>query len=63
MLKKTELPIVIVECGYMSNYDESALLIDKNYQEKMAWAIHLGLVTYLKQYTSKTSKTTSTEIK
>ena len=60
MLKKTELPIVIVECGYMSNYDESALLIDKNYQEKMAWAIHLGLVTYLKQYTSNT---TSTEIK
>lgn len=47
MLKKVECPIVIVECGYLSNPDEAALLIDENYQERMAFAIHIGLLSYL----------------
>jgi len=49
MLLKTECPIVIVECGYLSNYKESALLIEYSYQEKLAWAIWLGLITYINQ--------------
>lgn len=47
LLKKTECPFVIVECGYLSNYKESALLIEDAYQEKLAWAIHLGLMIYI----------------
>ncbi len=47
LLKKTECPFVIVECGYLSNYKESALLVDEAYQEKLAWTIHLGLMTYI----------------
>jgi N-acetylmuramoyl-L-alanine amidase len=47
MLQKAECPLVIVECGYMSNIRESALLIDENYQEKMAYAIHLAIMRYL----------------
>ncbi|MDF2609934.1 MAG: putative rane protein [Lachnospiraceae bacterium] len=47
MLKKTEIPIVIVECGFLSNYQEADLLIDEAYQEKLAWSIHLGMMTYI----------------
>lgn len=53
MLKKTECPIVIVECGYLSNNSEAALLIDGKYQEKMAWAIHLGLLSYINSLADK----------
>lgn len=47
MLKKVECPIVIMECGYLSNKEEAALLIDEAYQERLAWAIHLGLMRYI----------------
>ncbi|HEX3077672.1 MAG TPA: N-acetylmuramoyl-L-alanine amidase [Lachnospiraceae bacterium] len=47
MLKKTQCPLVIVECGFLSNWTEAKLLCDENYQEKMAWAIHLGIMSYL----------------
>jgi N-acetylmuramoyl-L-alanine amidase len=47
MLTKTECPLVIVECGYMSNIREAALLVNEEYQEKMAYAIHLGILRYI----------------
>ena len=47
LLKKTTPPICIVECGFLSNWEESKLLQDVNYQEKLAWAIHLGVLRYL----------------
>lgn len=47
MLKKTECPLVIVECGYMSNEKEAELLLDEEYQEKMAWGIHLAILQYI----------------
>jgi N-acetylmuramoyl-L-alanine amidase len=47
MLKHTKCPLVIVECGYLSNLTEAVLLQDDEYQEKMAWAIHLGIMKYL----------------
>ncbi|TAH67731.1 MAG: N-acetylmuramoyl-L-alanine amidase [Anaerolineaceae bacterium] len=47
MLKHTTCPLVIVECGYLSNYSEAELLLDEEYQEKMAWAIHLGIIKHL----------------
>lgn len=47
MLKHTTCPLVIVECGYLSNYTEAELLKNEDYQEKMAWAIHLGIIRYL----------------
>lgn len=47
MLTKTACPLVIVECGYMSNIRESALLVDEAYQEKMAYAIHLAIMRYI----------------
>ena len=47
LLKKTATPIVIVECGFLSNSEEAAKLCDPLYQEKVAWAIHLGILQYL----------------
>lgn len=47
LLKKTKVPIVIVECGFLSNYAEAEKLCDENYQKRVAWAIHLGILQYL----------------
>ena len=47
LLKMTETPIIIVECGFLSNYKEAELLSTPEYQEKVAWAIHLGIIKYL----------------
>ncbi len=47
LLKKTSSPIVIVECGFLSNYEEAQKLSSEVYQEKTAWAIHLAILSYL----------------
>ena len=47
LLKKTSHPIVIVECGFLSNNEEAEKLVSDLYQEKLAWAIHLGILQYL----------------
>lgn len=47
LLKKTAQPIVIVECGFMSNREEAEELSTPLYQEKMAWNIHMGIMKYL----------------
>lgn len=49
LLKKTPYPIVIVECGFLSNWQEAEALITGDYQEKVAWAIHMGVMEYLNQ--------------
>ena len=48
LLKNTHFPIVIVECGFLSNQRAAELLCEEEYQEKAAWAIHLGIIQYLK---------------
>lgn len=47
LLKKTSSPIVIVECGFLSNYEEAQKLSQAHYQERTAWAIHLAVLEYL----------------
>lgn len=47
LLKKTTVPLIIVECGFLSNEMEAKLLSTDAYQEKVAWAIHLGILRYL----------------
>ncbi len=47
LLKKTSVPIVIAECGFMSNPEELALLKDEDYQTKVAWALYMGIMEYL----------------
>ncbi len=50
LLKQSSCPLVIVECGFLSNWAEAKLLCNDAYQEKMAWAIHLGILEYINQY-------------
>jgi N-acetylmuramoyl-L-alanine amidase len=47
VLVQTNGPAVLVECGFMSNYDEAALLMDPWYQTKLARAIADGILEYL----------------
>ena len=47
LLKQASTPIVIVECGFLSNEKESKKLVDDTYQQKLAWAIHIGILQYL----------------
>ena len=49
LLKKTPTPTVIVECGFLSNPSEAALLTSAEYQAKMVNAISLGILTYLQE--------------
>lgn len=47
MLKKTEVPTIIVECGFLSNPGEAEKLTSEEYQEEMAQAICSGIMTWL----------------
>lgn len=47
LLKKTAVPIVIVECGFLSNWEEAKKLQDDTYQNKIAWAVAMGILSYL----------------
>lgn len=47
LLKKTQIPTVIVECGFLSNSREAALLSEEEYQDKVAWAIHMGIMQFI----------------
>ena len=47
LLKNVSAPLVIVECGFLSNSAESKKLVDDTYQQKLAWAIHMGILQYL----------------
>ena len=47
ILKCTDIPIVLCECGYLSNATDEALLVTDNYQEKVAYCIYKGVVSFL----------------
>lgn len=49
LLKKTDAPLVIVECGFLSNSEEADLLSTAGYQDKVAKAVCLGIMEYLEQ--------------
>lgn len=46
ILKNSELPAAIVECGFLSNEAEEAKLNDADYQNQVAWSIYLGILDY-----------------
>ena len=58
LLTRTPTPTVIVECGFLSNPSEADLLAQETYQEKVAHAIFLGILSY---YESTTSNQTLSE--
>ncbi len=46
VLKEIKIPSVIVECGFLSNGVEHDKLMSSEYQEKLAWAIYMGILDY-----------------
>lgn len=46
LLTRTPSPTVIVECGFLSNPSEADLLISEEYQERIAEAIFIGILSY-----------------
>lgn len=46
ILNETGYPAIIVECGYLTNAEEEALLITDDYQTKVAYAIVCGVVKF-----------------
>lgn len=46
VLKATDIPAVIVECGFLTNPEEEKKLNEDAYQDKIAWSIYLGIVKY-----------------
>lgn len=49
VLKQIKIPSVIVECGFLSNSVEHNKLISSEYQEKLAWAIYMGILDYFNE--------------
>lgn len=46
IMKNVEIPITIVECGFLSNPEDEARLKTDEYQEKLAWGIYNGIMEY-----------------
>lgn len=49
LLNRTTVPIVIVECGFLSNAEEAAKLITEQYQQELSSAIVVGIEKYLEE--------------
>lgn len=47
LLRHTEIPTVIVECGFLSNWEEAQKLITEEYQQELAQAICDGILQYI----------------
>ena len=47
LLKRSSGPLVIVECGFLTNPEEAQKLQTKEYQQKVAGAVTEGIRTYL----------------
>jgi len=48
ILKKANVPAVIVECGFLSNEMEKQNLTSDEYQSRLAWGIYLGILDFYK---------------
>ena len=46
IIKHVEIPISIVECGFLSNPEEEKQLLDDDYQNRLAWGIYNGIIDY-----------------
>ncbi len=52
ILKSTNIPSAIVECGFLSNPEENKLLTQSEYQDKVAWSIYVGTINYFNNASS-----------
>ena len=50
VLNVSPCPAVLVECGFLSNEEDEALLIKDEYREKLSYAIFRGCVKYFSRF-------------
>ena len=53
IVKHVEIPTTIVECGFLSNPTEEKLLLEDEYQNKLAWGIYNGIIDYFYELLQK----------
>ena len=58
ILKTRHIPCSLIECGFLSNPEEEALLTTQEYQQKVAYAIFCGIIEY---YNNSENLLTSSE--
>ena len=46
LITEMNIPLVLIEAGFLSNEDEARLLNTSEYQEKIAWSIYAGIMKY-----------------
>lgn len=46
IMKNVEIPIALVECGFLSNKEEASKMVKDDYQNKLAWGIFDGIMDY-----------------
>ncbi|WP_366923227.1 N-acetylmuramoyl-L-alanine amidase CwlD [Metallumcola ferriviriculae] len=46
LLRTLEMPVAIVEVGFISNPKEEKMLNDPVYQQRLAWSVYAGVVKY-----------------
>lgn len=46
IVDNVQIPLSIVECGFLSNKEEERLLQEEEYQNKLAWGIYTGIMEY-----------------
>lgn len=46
LAQHVEIPFALIECGFLSNAKELSLLVQDDYQDKLAWGIYTGIIDY-----------------
>lgn len=46
LTEHVKIPLILVECGFLSNNNEATLLKTETYQDKLAWSIYIGIMEY-----------------
>lgn len=49
IMENSNMPMILIECGFLSNNEEEKKLVSAEYQEKVAWAIYTGLIKYFNE--------------
>jgi N-acetylmuramoyl-L-alanine amidase len=48
IMDNSQIPAVTIECGFLSNQEDAALLQTDEYQNNIAWGIYAGIMDYFK---------------
>ena len=49
LLEHSEIPTVLVECGFLSNPEECQKLSEKEYQKRLSFSIVCGIIKYMEE--------------